>query len=252
MSDQDRYALAVVGRHQSSSSIPIAQAIITQLYPVILAWSNGCLDSMSPSGSIAKGTAIIGASDVDILISLKATTTTSLRDIYESLFNHLHQAGYAPRRQNVSIGITLNGWKIDLVPAKRQTAISHDHSLWSHKKSSWRQTNTHLHIQHVSSSGRLNEIKLMKVWRKLHSLEFPSFLLEMSIINALHSRNTLAPADNFAIALGYVRDILPNARILDPSNSNNLVSDDMTQQEKNYLAKAAGNALNARWEQVVW
>lgn len=252
MNPTDTYVYNVLARHQTASSLAIAQSIIGNLSPTIIPWSNGCLDSIKPSGSIAKGTAITGSSDVDLLVSLKSTTTTSLKDIYESLYNHLLQAGYSPKRQNVSLGITLNGWKVDVVPAKKQGQLTFDHSLWSHKLSTWRQTNTHKHVQLVSNSGRVAEIKLTKIWRKLHNLELPSFLLEMSVINALKGHNALSPSANFPKILAYLRDTLPTARIIDPSRSTNIVSDDLTPQEKNHLAIAANNALNARWEQVVW
>ena len=252
MNDSDRYVYDVLNRHQSQSSLLVAQAVINNLTNSINAWANGHLHGVYPSGSIAKGTAISESSDVDILVSVKNTATESLKDVYEKLFNRLTTDGYAPRRQNVSLGITLSGWKIDIVPAKKQSLLNNDHSLWSHKQQTWRETNIHQHVQFVTNSNRINEIKLLKIWKKLHNLEFPSFPLEVTVINALSGRSTTTPAANFVTVLEYLRDSFSTARIIDPTKSSNILSDDLTLLEKTNLSTAAGNSLTGQWNQVLW
>jgi hypothetical protein len=252
MTSEDQYVASVLQRHQSLSSTLIAQGVINTLSSSIGAWSNGHLHGVYPSGSIAKGTAISGSSDVDILISLKNTATTSLKDIYETLFNRLTSDGFTPRRQNVSLGIVLNGWKVDIVPARKQSLINNDHSLWSHKTQTWRETNIHQHVQYVTNSNRLNEIKLLKIWKKLHGLEFPSFPLEVTVISALWGKSTITPAANFVTVLEYIRDSLATARILDPTKPSNVLSDELTSTEKTILSRAASNSLGGQWNQVLW
>ena len=110
MTSDDQYVVGVLNRHQSRSSILIANSVITALAGSINTWSNGYLHGVYPSGSIAKGTAISESSDVDILISVKDTTPGSLKDVYETLHTRLTTDGYAPRKQNVSLGITLSRW----------------------------------------------------------------------------------------------------------------------------------------------
>src|SRR3546814_5819304 len=84
------------------------------------------------------------------------TLFRSLQRISDTLFNAFLQAGYAPRRQNVSTGLTVNGWKVDVTPARRQDQYGNYHSLWSTKTGSWLQTNISEHIRVVSNSGRLD------------------------------------------------------------------------------------------------
>jgi hypothetical protein len=252
MTNDDQYVISVLNRHQSSSSILVAQSVINAMSSSINTWSNGHLYGVYPSGSIAKGTAISESSDVDILISLKTTATTSLKDIYETLFTRLTTDGYAPRRQNVSLGVVLSGWKIDVVPARKQSPLNNDHSLWSHKSQTWRETNIHQHVQYVTNSNRINEIKLLKIWKKLHNLEFPSFPLEVTVINALYGKSTTTPAANFVTVLEYIRDSLPTVRIIDPTKPSNILSDELTLLEKRNLSTAARNSLGGRWNQVLW
>ena len=98
--------------------------------------------------------------------------------------------GFSVRRQNVSIGIDYNSDQIDLVPARRQSQYGNDHSLYVSKKNSWIKTNIDTHISQVSNSNRLNEIKLVKIWRNANNLDFPSFYLELVVIDALYNRTT--------------------------------------------------------------
>lgn len=246
------YARTVLDNHASPSSLAVADMVIQRLTPSILAWANGHQVEIKPSGSIAKGTAVSGCSDVDILISVGSTAGETLKQVYEKLFNRLADDGFSPRRQNVSLGITIDGWKVDVVPAKRRPGWTTEHSLWSHKKQSWRETDIHKHIEYVTTSGRLEEIRLVKIWKKLHNLEFPSFPLEVAVIESLAGHPYGALADNFPRVLEYVRDRLPQIQLIDPTKPSNILSDELTAVEKTHLASTARNHLQLKWEQVVW
>ena len=47
-------------------------------------------------------------------------TPRTLSEIYSNLQSYLEHYGYTPRRQNVSLNIRVNGYSVDLVPAKHQ------------------------------------------------------------------------------------------------------------------------------------
>lgn len=248
----DAYARAVLATHESTSSILIANGIINSLSPSIITWANGHLLGIHPSGSVAKGTAIQGSSDVDILVSVSDTAVETLKQVYEKLFNRLSADGYSPRRQNVSLGVTIDGRKVDIVPAKRHSAWTTNHSIWSHKQQSWRETDIHKHVEYVTSSGRVDEIRLIKIWKKLHNLEFPSFPLEVAVIESLKWRSYGDIANNFARALQYIRDELPTISLQDPTKPSNILTDELTTSEKNTLSNKAREHLSLRWFEVLW
>jgi tRNA nucleotidyltransferase (CCA-adding enzyme) len=252
VTNEDIYVRQVLSRHENAANILLAQWVINTLRPHITAWGSGYLEAISVSGSTAKGTAITGTTDVDVLVSISNLAPGGLKHMYDSLFDRFTIAGYVPRKQNVSIGMAWGGTKIDIVPAKKQNALSTDHSLWSHKHNTWRQTNIDKHIRLVSQSGRLNEIKLLKIWRKLHGLELPSFLAEMLVIEALRGYSLNAPAANFARVLEYVSSRLTTVTINDPANTNNIVTNDITLQEKRILAAKAQDSLRKRWMDTIW
>jgi hypothetical protein len=235
---------------------PVRQ-VQTTLHYTLSVWANGNLIAVTPSGSFAKGTANRSGTDIDLFISLSDGTPETLADIFNKLDRWLQGAGYFTRRQNVSIGITAGGQTVDLVPAKRQNLLTDDHSLYRSKANTWTKTNVGKHVALVRSSGRLEEIRVLKLWRDQNGLNFPSFYLELAVIEALAP--TLlgaAPygdlANNVWIVFQYLRDRFPTARVLDPANSNNVISDDLTGAEKTAIQSAATGALAAsNWNQIV-
>ena len=57
------------------------------------------------------------------------------------------------------------------------------------KKDTRKQTNIQKHINDISNSGRTNEIKLLKIWRELNRLEFPSIYMEYLVIKILSGKS---------------------------------------------------------------
>jgi len=221
------------------------------LQPIIREWAGGQLSDVSPSGSFAKGTANKSGTDIDLFISLAQDTSDTLKEIYNKLFNRMTERGYNPKRQNVSINVRVNGYDVDLVPAKRQDGYSQDHSLYRRKADAWTKTNVATHIRTVAQSGRIPEARILKLWRNQKGLDFPSFYLELTVINALSgSRGSLS--ENVWKVFQYLRDSFPSARVVDPANTNNVISDDLTAAEKGKVKAAAERALAAEsWIEIV-
>ncbi|CAN7357437.1 nucleotidyltransferase domain-containing protein [Rhizobium sp. LjRoot258] len=226
-----------------------ARMVQGALMPVLMHWAGAQLAGVHPSGSFAKGTANRNGTDIDLFVSLHSDTTNTLADIYETLFRAV--GGLSPKRQNVSINIKVNGYDVDLVPAKRQDNFSHDHSLYRRRANAWTKTNVQKHIELVGRSGRTSEIRLLKLWRNQKGLDFPSFYLELSTILALNGRHG-SLSENVWHVLAYLRDSFPNARVVDPANTNNIISDDLTAQERARIVAAAVAARGAtNWSQIV-
>ena len=164
-----------------------------------------------------------------------------------TLFNAMQQAGYTPKKQNVSINIKVGAYDVDLVPAQRQDNVSSDHSLYRSKKDSWTKTNVQKHTATVRAGGRLLETRLLKLWRNQKGLDFPSFYLELTVIEALRYSQLSSPSDQVRRVLEYLRDSFVNARVQDPANTNNIISDDLTVAEKSAIKSAATRALGGTW-----
>jgi hypothetical protein len=218
-------------------------------------YAPGYVKRCCPSGSWAKGTAIARSSDADIFISLSSTTSMPLRDVYEELVTWADACALEPQRQNVSVRVTWRGWSIDLVPGRRQQQYGNDHSLFVRRSHSWTQTNIDIHIRLVIDSGRSDEIRLAKVWRELHHVDLPSFLLELAVLDALHYARHRDLTSNMLRVLEYFATNLPTVRLVDPANTANVVSAELSGAEKSAIANLALRdyelAHAGRWDRVL-
>jgi len=224
------------------------------VYQVVKRWAGQYLRKGSYSGSYAKGTAIRGRTDVDIFLSLTSNTPDTLKQLFEGLHDWMTRNGYPnARKQNVSIHVVHNGNDVDLVPAVHLGGNAEDHWLYVNKANRERtKTNVNTHIDTVRSSGRINEIILAKIWRKNHGLDFPSFYLELAVIEALKYKRS-GIANNFLAVLEYLSDGFLLARFVDPANTANIISDDLTCAAKSAIAdKAQESRRQQRWENIVW
>jgi hypothetical protein len=225
--------------------------VLTTLDPIIQRWADRFLVSVTPSGSFAKGTANRSGTDIDLFISLSSATPETLKEIHSTLHAALTSAGYKPRLQNVSLNVRVNGYDVDLVPGKRQDLYSEDHSLYRRRADTWTKTNVAKHIAHVRAGGRQSETRILKLWRNQKGLDFPSFYLELVTMRAL-ALSIGGLADNVLRVFQFLSDQFASARIEDPANTNNIISDDLTAAERAKIKAAAERALAAKtWGEII-
>lgn len=230
------------------------RSVQTYLMPLIREWAGNVLLNVHPSGSFLKGTAVLSGTDIDLFISISEICTDTLQDVYEKLFRRLSEKGYLPKKQNVSINIKVGAYSVDLVPAKRQNSNTTDYSLYRRRLGSWTKTNVLIHAAHVIRAARQQETRVVKLWRNQKDIDFPSFYLELAVIKALdgwNSSNTSLESRVQAV-FDYLGGSFAEARFIDPANTNNIVSDDLTVAEKKVISSAARAArAEPYWEGVV-
>ena len=227
--------------------------VYSEIAPIIIEWANGQLEDIFQSGSSAKRTAIRGKSDVDVFISIKSSCTSTLKEIFDSLEAKMKARGYNVRRQNVSIGTIVRGYNVDLVPSKKDSGTTNYHKLHVSKKGTWTQTNVKLQIDNVKNSRRTQFIQLAKIWRDCHRLEFPSMNIELAVIEALKGCSyQISLSDGFLRVLTYFANEIQSARLEDPGNSNNVISDDMKVTEKLTIAQYANKCIEKYIKEICW
>jgi len=249
----DEYLASVIAKYAvgAGRGSPALRAA-ADLEPMVTNWANRSLLQTSLSGSYAKGTAISLGTDVDIFISLRDVPRKGMKEIYWSLFQFCADRGLKPQAQNVSVRVKSNGVQVDLVPGRKQAGNTTDHTLYRRKKDSWVQTNVLQHIKVVAGSGRTDEIRAMKIWRERNHLDFPSFYLELMTIEALKGNRSNGLAERVGAVLRHIAERFMQARIVDPANINNIISDDLDLNEKRAVMNAARISLQRNWEQVIW
>ncbi len=260
MSSND-YLIKILNKY-SARDLSSHSSDISKLKSLLESWADSCYLNIWDSGSRAKGTAINLASDVDYLVSLSSgcnQNSRGLKSIYDGLHSKLKSNYSNVRKQNVSFRIDLNGLEVDVTPGRKYSGNSNYHSLYISKQDTWQQTNIQKHITDVSQSGRLSEIKLLKIWRELNNLSFPSVYMEYLVIKNIlsgKSKNSSNLASNFLHILSELGKESGNpltARIIDPANSNNILSDLLTSTEQNMIANKAREASNQQyWKDIIW
>lgn len=246
------YFIDILTRYQVDSFFK-SNAFNTFL-PIIRDWAGPQLLSFDFSGSTAKGTDVNCSSDVDFFISLCSSTSQTLEQIYSSLFSKLDSySDIRVRKQNVSIGVSWQGGQIDFTPGKKHVGNTNDHSLYRSSTGSWTLTNIQKHIDIVQGSQRVFEIKLFKIWRQIHQLEWPSIFLELFIIDALKGCPIQDFSGNCTKVLKNIFLTIEAKSIQDPSNSNNVISNDLSMDDKRKLRNQAYASLQSRsWSHVFW
>lgn len=255
------YLLRILQKYQARDLLAYSNAI-SILLENLRKWASSCYIKILISGSRAKGTAISLASDVDYMLSLANGCNQingGLRYTYNQLHQHLIRLGcHNVRKQNVSSRITLGTLEIDITPATKQLGNTNDHSIWLSKKNTWQKTNIQKHIMDISKSGRTNEIKLIKIWRELNKLDFPSIYLEYLIIKNIllnKSSNMNNLNDNIIHCFTELAKDVGNplySSVMDPANASNILSDLINATEKMKIKRAAKIALERNWKQVFY
>ncbi len=153
--------------------------------------------------------------------------------------------GYLPTRQNVSINVRVSGYSVDLVPGKRQSIYGNDHSLHRRKADTWTKTNvgTHINRNPERPAGRDPHHQALA---KPEEARFPILYLELEFINALPRQYSETLSGNVWRTFECLRDRLLIARVVDPANTNNIISDVLSLADKMKIAQAARQALNAK------
>lgn len=253
------YLVQILQKYQART---ILSASETELSNYLYNWSHKCDPDIFISGSRAKQTAISMASDYDYFLSLSSGCSVNgkgIEAISDALFEHLKKKyPYNIKRQNVSTRIQISGLNIDVTAGTKITGYQNYHWLYRSKDGTRKQTNSQMHINDISKSGRVNEIRLLKIWRELNMLDFPSIYLEYLMVNIiLLNRSTSINnlSDNILHTFNELAKDIGNplnSRVIDPANSANILSDLLNQTEKRKIINAAKVAIRSNWSQVFY
>ena len=217
------------------------------------------------SGSYAKHTAINIKFDIDLCQPFKYGSFSTLEEMADDVYNYFKNeykdnelAKYAIRKQRVSTGLTfyIDGQevKMDVVPGRELSNDDYTETnrlnLYVRPKSetqaTYTQTNIQEHINHIK--GRIKErnvIRLLKIWRCNKNKDIKSFFIELITIRAFGNCRSVSTDlwEQLKMTMEFIRDNVKSIRLVDPANSNNVVSETMSDLEKENLANDMKNML---------
>jgi hypothetical protein len=220
--------------------------------------------SSSPSicyaGSKMKGTMNRADYDLDIAAYFHHDDTTpgeTLQEIFDDVKGCL-QAEYLVVPKTSALRLkSLDGkfdFHIDVVPGRFVHGKEGDVFLYQYGVPQHRlQTNLEVHRQHISKSGRIDEIRLVKLWKGKWTLKLKTFALELLVIKLLKGSDIQNLSDRLVNLWEQISEHPDQLSVEDPANSSNDLSGELN-SAKPALVNAASQTLLAiekhGWESV--
>lgn len=205
------------------------------------------------AGSFGKNTMIRSQYDLDLVVYWGSNCVFTLQNIYNSVGNVLRKNWTHVNSKTVAWELPFQGgFHIDVVPGRALDSSFKYANLYRTDTQKSLQTSIKVHIDKVRNSGRRDMIRLMKLWRKTKSVPFKkSLALELITIDGCSGTSTDNLERQLLSVFRYITDNILTARLVDPANTNNIISDDIVYSDKLAIQAAARAALNATyWSQV--
>jgi len=206
-------------------------------------------------GSKAKHTMIRESYDLDILCYFPPEEERTLKEIYQAVSGALGKKYVLqPKASAVRIlslkptsgtGGANGDYHVDVVPGRYIDNKGPNVFIYvSDGEAERMQTNIQTHVDYISVSECREVIKLTKLWRCRHKLPGRTFVFETFVVEELKGSRTKDDIEKSMLAvLEGLRDRVESVRLVDPANTNNVVSDLISEGEKKLIAGAARDGL---------
>lgn len=207
------------------------------------------------AGSYAKHTIVRINYDLDLVVYFDSQRFPTLREMYHSVYRTLaDRYGSHVVQKTVSIQISYSsGFHIDVVPGRLISSFGKDANLYRTDTETSLRTNIETQVGHVRESGQTDVMRLMKIWRERHSLNFKSFALELIVLRALSGSFERGYDDKVLAILRFVRDRVLDIPLIDPANTNNNLADSIPRTQKEVMRRQAIESLGKQyWREIIW
>jgi hypothetical protein len=206
--------------------------------------------SLRYAGSKAKGTVIRESYDLDVVCVFPEGETESLADLYKDTSECLAEKHMVQEKTSAIrvLSVGDNGkaprdFHIDVVPVRLFDDKTDDAFIYLSSANQHRmKTNIPLHVNYVRDSGLQNVIRLAKLWKVRRGLSIRTFVLEVLAVQCLEKPSESLESDMIHF-LSVCRDGLRSMRLLDPANTNNVISDLMSDADRSAIADCAAQNL---------
>jgi len=198
------------------------------------------------AGSREKGTMIKDHYDLDIVCYFPSSDTRPLKDIRNDVADKLSQEYLLTHKASAERILDLKGseapvdFHIDVVPGRfiEDTDDVFLHVAYGEKERL--QTNLKVHIDHIKNSDCVPIIRLVKLWAFRNNINIKTFVLELFVVKTLSDyENKDDLRKSFIKILEEFKDRFTSTQLVDPANSNNIVSQLITDSDKTLVAESA-------------
>lgn len=202
-------------------------------------------------GSLSKKTNIKGHSDIDVLLSFKRDSFSSLEEMYNDVGFNLQQCASTLRikkirEQNVSFGVFFNKeTKIDIVPSRRIDNTKDDYFLHVNPNQcnpvpSRKKMNPVIQKDlGENAKGKREVISLMKMLNVNQGKPLPSILIEAFTERYFDTNRRTIPrklSDKVLETMDYIGANIESTRIVSKDNTNTVLTDSLSYTQKQKVA----------------
>ncbi len=259
MTPQHRYLVRVLEKQRMDDQISVRLGRIRDQIRRDLEPINPYNPRFYNGGSYGKKTMIREAFDLDLVIYFPHTDSRTLKDMYSSVYDSLDRAGYKMKPKRIALTLLQppnnpypKDFHVDVVTGKALDDDFDYANIYDIPRDSPRRTSLKMHIDNVREVRDV--IKLMKLWKRRHSLDWQTFAMEQTVVGALKNQDTRDLGQCLEKVLVYIKSSISNQlRLIDPANSNNRI--EIPEQKRWKIEEAANSsfkALQGDWESIVW
>jgi hypothetical protein len=255
--------LAVQTLTDDSQELKALQERRAEVEKVLRDHFEDCSPTIRYGGSMAKGTMIKEAYDLDIICYFPHDDTSAgetLEDIYNNTRKALEArylvepkaSALRVKGRTPSTGVV--DFHIDVVPGRFTDDSKTDVFLYQSSGEKERlKTNLDIHIKHVKESGVTDAIRLLKLWKARNGLSIKTFVLELLAIKLLKGKPGSGLATQLEDVWTEFRDNVEALSVEDPANpTGNDLSELLNAAVRSELSTVARRTLklieDSEWE----
>ncbi len=137
-----------------------------------------------------------------------------------------------------------NEFHVDVIPSIEDENDPKFSYLYNCYENTTLRTSMQVHMEHIERYNRRDLIKLLKLWKYRQDVPLKTFLLEIMIHLACYDLTSESLSDQLKTVLEYITKNIVNKQFYDPANQDNIISTDLTVQERYEIRNKANKALN--------
>jgi hypothetical protein len=221
--------------------------VIKELKKLILSFGHKKISKILLFGSSVKLTNTRDFPSVKLLISIKEKDKRSINEINKWLYDFFATLSKEVMHNDHQFEFSFKGVNFVLVIAKKKENTYNYHFMNSLEAPKQIHTNFDIHTDNVVDNQVQKEIVLMKLWRDKHQLNFPTMYLELVVLHVLRKCKKKNLFSRIIRILDYLRKDFVNDKFYDPSNTNNVISQDLSLDEKLKIQSIARLSLSEEY-----
>ncbi|MHA2179982.1 MAG: SMODS domain-containing nucleotidyltransferase [Promethearchaeota archaeon] len=210
--------------------------------------------SMFMAGSFKKKTMIKRHYDLDMFIIWKPEfiPLNEIKDLFYMVRDALNTNWARVEKKRVGWRIPFeNEFHVDVIPSIEDENDSTFSYLYNCYEKTMLKTSMQVHIAFIEKYDCRDVIKLLKLWKYRRKVPIKTFLLEIIIHLASFNFKSESLSDQLEAVFEYIANNIVNKPFYDPANSNNIITNNLTLEEKYEIRDKANNALNREcWGQM--